>query len=698
MAPRTHPVHTALATVLWAASINATASTTAEKAITSTITTVTVHLSGAQVTRTARVELPKGTLRLVFKDLSEEADPASVRVSGTGGFTILSVKHRLDHGTKPEGGGEVEATEARIKAVERSVQDERNRIGLLQNEEQRLLKNEVVEGGQQGTTLERLRAINDYLRERIAAVRSGVLEGERRIGDLKEEAQRLQLRLGQLREKKPRARSEVLVEVAAEKALSSVLTLGYMVRSAGWSPHYDIRVGSLAAPLALTYKANVYQSSGEDWTDVRLELASGDPQRGGAMPQLAIWRLDAGNRPAVVQRTTRPHNASVREVRGIIRDAKTGEPLPFANIAVVTADGSALNGAASGMDGYYVVAVPPGGRALRVTYVGYKPLRMDIHGNSMNLTLEQAVELAAFEVVQYKVPLIDRDGGASGTTITSEDIRRTPGRSAMSIASSKLETGTAQMRGAVAGGTHYYIDGVKVPAGDVSTGGVPANYGDVTGGLIDIQHPEVTIQRGNTHFVLAITLPYTIPSDGQGHTVAVKEHQVAAVYRHYCVPKLDPAAHLFAKATGWDALDLLPGPANLYYEGTYIGETFIDSEQVGDTLDISLGHDRGVVVRRVKRTGFSGRRTSGNRRTETISWAIEARNTKGEAIELVLMDHIPVPVRSEIEVSLTQHDATAVDDARGFLTWRATIAPRSAIERSFTYAVRVPRAMPLVLE
>src|SRR5690606_22991176 len=108
------------------------------------ITTVTVHLSGAQVTRTARVELPKGTLRLVFKDLSEEADPASVRVSGTGGFTILSVKHRLDHGTKPEGGGEVEAIEARIKAVERSAQDERSRIGVLRNEEQRLLKNEVV--------------------------------------------------------------------------------------------------------------------------------------------------------------------------------------------------------------------------------------------------------------------------------------------------------------------------------------------------------------------------------------------------------------------------------------------------------------------------------------------------------------------------------------------------------------------------
>ncbi|MCB0780309.1 MAG: TonB-dependent receptor plug domain-containing protein, partial [Flavobacteriales bacterium] len=110
-----------------------------------------------------------------------------------------------------------------------------------------------------------------------------------------------------------------------------------------------------------------------------------------------------------------------------------------------------------------------------------------------------------FEVVQYTVPLIDKDGGASGGTVTREDIARMPGRSAASIATTVGGTSDAgtgggiSIRGARSENTYYYIDGVKVPAGagtglpksaieevQVITGGVPANYGDVTGGLVNI--------------------------------------------------------------------------------------------------------------------------------------------------------------------------------------------------------------------
>jgi hypothetical protein len=661
-----------------------------EKPINSTITHITVYLSGAYVERSATVELPKGSTHLVFKELSEEADPASVQVSGTGAFTILSVKHRSAHAEGPAGSAEVKALEASIKAIERDIQDEQNRIGVMENEEQRLLKNESFEGGDQGLSVERIRAINDYYRERITTIREGILAKQRRIADRMEEVQRLRLDLGQLQGRKVKAYGEVVVEVASEKPLTSTMTLRYTVRSAGWSPQYDIRVGRLDAPFDLVYKASVYQSTGEDWKDVKLELASGDPQHGGVMPQLAVWRLDAGRHPAVVRQAPRGYDAAVRDVRGIVRDARTGEPLPFVNIAVLTADGTTLNGTSSNFDGYYALAIPAGGRALQFSYVGSTPQRMDIHGNTMNVALEQAVQLQAFEVVQHSVPLIDRDGGASGTTLRREDIRMMPGRSTASLATTVTE---APMRGARSESSHYYVDGVRT-----RNGGVPANYGDVTGGVLASNDPEVVVRQRSTHFAFRITLPYSIPSDGQGHLVAVKEHKVPSVYRHYCIPKLDPAAYLFAKATGWDALDLLPGPANLYFEGTYIGETFLDSDQVTDTLDISLGRDRGVVVQRTKEQDFSRRQFSGNKRTETVAWTINVRNTKGEPIDLVVMDQIPVPVLSEIDVALLDHDATMVDEERGFLTWRMSMAARVAEERGFAYAVKAPRGMPLVLE
>ncbi len=105
----------------------------------------------------------------------------------------------------------------------------------------------------------------------------------------------------------------------------------------------------------------------------------------------------------------------------------------------------------------------------------------------------------------YTVPLIDKDGGASGGTVTRDDIAKMPDRSAASIATTVAGASTAgtgggiSIRGSRSENTYYYIDGVKVPAGagnglpksaieevQVITGGVPANYGDVTGGLVNI--------------------------------------------------------------------------------------------------------------------------------------------------------------------------------------------------------------------
>ena len=124
---------------------------------------------------------------------------------------------------------------------------------------------------------------------------------------------------------------------------------------------------------------------------------------------------------------------------------------------------------------------------------------------TMDIGLNAGIELKEFEIVQYTVPLIDKDGGASGGTVTREDIAKMPGRSAASIATTVAGASTAgtdggiSIRGSRTEGTYYYIDGIKVPAGagtglpksaieevQVITGGIPANYGDVTGGLVNI--------------------------------------------------------------------------------------------------------------------------------------------------------------------------------------------------------------------
>lgn len=198
-------------------------------------------------------------------------------------------------------------------------------------------------------------------------------------------------------------------------------------------------------------------------------------------------------------------------LKGKVTDRSSKEPLPFVNV-VVERNGTQVSGGATDFDGeYFIKPLDPGTYDVIVSYVGYQPYKQTgvviTNGkiSFLDISLNQGVELKEFEVVQYVVPLIDRDGGASGGTVTRDQIAKMPGRSATSIATTVAgasDAGTGggvSIRGSRTENTYYYIDGVKVPAGagtglpksaieevQVITGGVPANFGDVTGGLINI--------------------------------------------------------------------------------------------------------------------------------------------------------------------------------------------------------------------
>ncbi|HRH39208.1 MAG TPA: carboxypeptidase-like regulatory domain-containing protein, partial [Flavobacteriales bacterium] len=199
-------------------------------------------------------------------------------------------------------------------------------------------------------------------------------------------------------------------------------------------------------------------------------------------------------------------------LKGKVTDKKSGEALPFVSI-VVENRGTQVSGGSTDFDGLYnIKPIPPGVYDVVVSYVGYQSTKRTgvvISGNIitfLNIEMNTAgVELKDVEVIAYKVPLIQKDGGPSGTTVTRDQIAKMPGRSADAIVTTvagATDAGTGggvSIRGGRPENTYYYIDGVKVSAGagkglpkgaieevQVITGGVPANYGDVTGGLVNI--------------------------------------------------------------------------------------------------------------------------------------------------------------------------------------------------------------------
>jgi hypothetical protein len=198
-------------------------------------------------------------------------------------------------------------------------------------------------------------------------------------------------------------------------------------------------------------------------------------------------------------------------IKGKVTDKDTKEPLPFVNI-ILELNGTQVAGGATNFDGeYFIKPIPPGKYDLKATFTGYQPMQISgVIISAEKITFQNIVmpstviEMKAFEVVQYTVPLIDKDQTASGATITREDIDKLPGRSATSVAemvggvySKDDGSGDLNIRGSRSDANYYFIDGVKVRGSNslpkaaieqvtVVTGGVPAQYGDITGGVISI--------------------------------------------------------------------------------------------------------------------------------------------------------------------------------------------------------------------
>ena len=197
-------------------------------------------------------------------------------------------------------------------------------------------------------------------------------------------------------------------------------------------------------------------------------------------------------------------------VKGTVTDKSTGEPLPFVKVVAFQA-GQQKGFAATDFDGKFLISsLAPGEYAIEVRFVGYTTIRKEgVIVNSDKLTvlpleLNPSDEmLDVVEVTYYEVPLIDKDGGASGATVTRDDISKMPTRSAQGIAATVGGVYNAEgteglsIRGARSDATYYYIDGIKVRGSSalpksaiqevaVITGGVPANYGDLTGGIVSI--------------------------------------------------------------------------------------------------------------------------------------------------------------------------------------------------------------------
>lgn len=201
----------------------------------------------------------------------------------------------------------------------------------------------------------------------------------------------------------------------------------------------------------------------------------------------------------------------------------------------------------------------------------------------------------------------------------------------------------------------------------------------------------VSIQDNQLNVVFDIELPYDVPSNGKEQNVVLKDFKIPVSYNYFTAPHIDKDAYLLGELPDWESLNLLPGEANIIFEGTYIGRTKIDPASTDDTLHLTLGRDKRVVVTRELVKELSVVKFFGMNKRQTFTYEITVKNNKKEKIQMILKDQYPLSTNKDIEVELLQFDGAVKNEETGVLTWKPELAPGEVKKYRVSYTVKYPR-------
>lgn len=188
-----------------------------------------------------------------------------------------------------------------------------------------------------------------------------------------------------------------------------------------------------------------------------------------------------------------------------------------------------------------------------------------------------------------------------------------------------------------------------------------------------------------------IEIPYDIASNSKPHSVTLKEFSQPANFKYYSVPKVDGDAFLMAEITNYDKLNLLPGEANIIFENSYVGKSFIDPNATTDTLNLSMGRDKKITIKREKVAEQTGVKFIGNSKKQTFTYEIRLRNGKKEAVNLLLKDQYPVSTDKDMEVELLAAEGAAINKETGVLTWKLNLKAGATETIRISYSVKYPK-------
>lgn len=630
----------AAAAFLWIATV----SKADDQKIESKVQKVVVFLNGAQVTRTAMVNVNAGTSVLTFGGISPDIDVQSIQVHANGEFTILSVKHEMNYLEEQARQKSVDDLKAQQKAIRQKIDMQNSLISIYEEEAIMLKKNQVVSGQNANLDITKLKQAMDFQTEQLTEVKKKEQELSDQVVMLQEELKKYDLQIADITKGSSKATSNILVMVSSKIPVQTEFTLSYVVHNASWFPTYDVRAKDVNSPLSISYKANVSQQSGEDWKNVKLVLSTGNPAISGSKPDLNPYYLNFGM-------YYRSLEGALTRVSGKVTGTDDRQPIVGATVKI---KGTSI-GTVTDVNGNYSLQLPNNAQQLVVSFIGYTTQTLPINSDMINFSLNPAASALNEVVVTGYTSQRRRDATGAVSTINMDN--GSPGSNY-----------TVNIRG------NSSLDEMKtIPVG-------------------------VDRVENQTNVEFDITNPYSIPSDGKQYTVDINQLNLDAMYEYAVVPKLSTDVFLTAKLTDWNKYNFLSGEANLFFEGTFIGKSLINTDATTDTLSFSLGTDKNIVVTRTSLKDLTEKQGFGSNKKETRDWQIEVKNRKKQPVNLLVEDQVPVSQNSSIEVETEELSDGRLDKTTGKVLWNFVLNPQDDKKVELKYQVKYPKNQTVIVQ
>ncbi len=645
-----------------------------ETNITADLKKATVFFTGAQLFHEEKISLQPGKQSIVFQKLTDFIDPNTVQVKALGDLTILSVRTRKNYEDQKISSEEVKTLNAKRKELEIKDENLRDEYAVLEFDKNLLMRNRDLKGQEQGLKITELKEAYAFMHQKLNEITV-------RQSDIFKELEAIQKKMNQLEQEIISQRSkpvinysEIIVEVDVEKATSATLFCNYITPRATWKPYYDMRSDGIGKPVRLEAKANVTQTTGQDWKSVDLVLSTNDPYQNAQEPTLNPWYIYYNNYPKQQQQTQRALPSvsfDGEKLRGEIIDASTGEPLPFAKISFYNNPNVST---VSDFDGKFELTVPKGETWVKASFVGYEEAALQITAPYLKFFLRpQDVQL---DVVNYEgtknlggAAYQWADGDASGETFV-DGYYSVNEQTIQALPTSGKKKGKMLF---------------DQRAQSVTTGW---NY----------NQPVTIVQKKDMRVEYSITSKMSIPSDEMEHRVNIANFDLNASYEYHAVPKIDPSVYLAAQVSGWEKLNLMSGESNIYFDGTFMGKSYLDVNSTKDTLSFSFGKDNKISIERKRVKEKSKTKTIGSRQKFEVTWEVKVKNNGGANIPLIIKDQIPVSNNEDIKVKHGDIIGATLDDKTGIITWSFLKGLTGTQTFTFDYNVDFSNGMTLYLE